>query len=152
MKEKEKENTIKGEVKVLRGEVRGVMLKIGQYLGKRNDGLCPSQHLEYQCIARHWASGFPTLTLKMVLTTANLPSRKTYINILFSPFITLFISILVLCWTNNVSHIHSEGGNIYSVILSVPHNDVMDMNYGMFLHNVVSFKCLSLFMNMHCIL
>jgi hypothetical protein len=46
-KEKEKENTIKGEMKVVRGEVREVMLKIGQCLGKRYDALCQSWHLKY---------------------------------------------------------------------------------------------------------
>ena len=40
VKEKAKENTIKGEMKVVRGEVRRVMLKFGQCLGKRNDRLC----------------------------------------------------------------------------------------------------------------
>ena len=47
VKEKEKVNTIKGEMKVVRGEVREVLLKIGQCLGKRNDGLCQSRHLKY---------------------------------------------------------------------------------------------------------
>ena len=58
----------------LRRKVRGVMLRIGQCLGKRNTG---NVNLEYKCTAKHWRSGFRSLKLEMVLTSANPPWRNT---------------------------------------------------------------------------
>ena len=73
-----------------------------------------------------------------------------------NPSITLFRSIILLCGIDSIyyveySCIHTKCRGIFRIILSIPHNIVMNLNNVMSLLTIFNFQILSLSLSLHII-